>query len=33
MDTNLDNGGIGVSPRDDPFSLTNLVGEMFRYFG
>jgi VWFA-related protein len=29
MDTNLDNGGIGVSPRDDPSSLTNLVGEMF----
>ncbi len=29
MDTNLDNGGIGVDPRDEPGSLTNLNRDMF----
>jgi len=29
MDTNLDNGGIGVDPHDDAFSLSNLSNDMF----
>jgi VWFA-related protein len=29
MDTNLDNGGIGVDPHDDAFSLSNQTNDMF----
>jgi VWFA-related protein len=29
METNLDNGGIGVDPHDDAFSLSNQTNEMF----
>jgi VWFA-related protein len=29
MNTNLDNGGIGTDPHDDPFSLSNQVNDMF----
>ncbi len=29
MNTNLDNGGLGVDPHDDPMSLSNQVNDMF----
>ncbi len=29
MNTNLDNGGIGVDPHDDPFSMSNQTLDMF----
>lgn len=29
MNTNLDNGGIGVDPHEDPNSLTNQINDMF----
>jgi VWFA-related protein len=29
METNLDNGGLGVDPHDDPLSLSNQINDMF----
>ncbi len=29
MNTNLDNGGLGIDPHDDPFSLSNQTLDMF----